>query len=123
MYPDVDSANLPDAQLAQAPKSLLNEDPSDFWDLSLEEAISIALNNSRAKWVEVNARLATVQLKNEFWQAMKNSPPLVTDPQLPGPLRRIEVDDERGVADLRHHARSDGHGPVAARQRGRRRRP
>ena len=41
------------------------------FSMSAPGIVSIALNNSRAKWVEVNARLATVQLEDEFWLAMK----------------------------------------------------
>ncbi len=33
--------------------------------------VSVALNNSRVKWVDVNAKLATVNLDNAFWVAAK----------------------------------------------------
>lgn len=46
-YADVDSEPLPDASQAHAPYSLLNTEASEFWDLKLEEAISISLQNSK----------------------------------------------------------------------------
>lgn len=46
-YADVDAAPLPDAAQAHAPYSLLNTEASEFWDLKLEEAISISLQNSK----------------------------------------------------------------------------
>ena len=46
-YPDVKHDPLPDAQYAKAPHSLINTDEFEFWDLSLEEAVSAALANSK----------------------------------------------------------------------------
>jgi len=47
-YPDVDSDRLPDVVEAQRPFSLLNPDKQEnYWDLTLEEAIQIALTNNK----------------------------------------------------------------------------
>jgi len=46
-YPDVDQPSLPDVAYAEAPLSLSNPNPREYWDLSLEEAMRIALSNSK----------------------------------------------------------------------------
>ncbi len=46
-FPDLESCPLPDAQDTQEPLSVINADPGQAWDLTLEEAISISLNNSK----------------------------------------------------------------------------
>ena len=46
-YPDVNSDRLPDAANAKPPFSLANLDPKNFWELTLEEAIQIALKNNK----------------------------------------------------------------------------
>jgi outer membrane protein TolC len=46
-YPDVDSPGLPDAIESHEPMSLLNQAKAEPWDLTLEEAISTALANSK----------------------------------------------------------------------------
>jgi len=46
-YPDVDAQSLPDATEAAAPFSLTNLDKKNFWDLTLEEALRIALTNNK----------------------------------------------------------------------------
>ncbi|MCS7238534.1 MAG: TolC family protein [Thermoguttaceae bacterium] len=46
-YPDVEEPSLADAALAQAPLTVSNPDPQEYWDLSLEEAMRIALANSK----------------------------------------------------------------------------
>ena len=45
-FPDVDSERLGDVD-AQQPFSLSNRDPKEIWDLTLEEAMEIALRNNR----------------------------------------------------------------------------
>jgi outer membrane protein TolC len=45
--PDVDSDRLADVAQAQRPFSLLNNDPKNFWDLTLEEAMRTALTNNK----------------------------------------------------------------------------
>jgi outer membrane protein TolC len=46
-YPDVDTQVLPDAAEAMSPHSVINSDEPDYWDLSLQEAVSISLSNSK----------------------------------------------------------------------------
>ncbi len=46
-FPDVESCPLPDVQHTQEPLSLINSETGEPWDLSLEEAISISLHNSK----------------------------------------------------------------------------
>ncbi len=46
-YPDVDSEPLPDAIQAHEPYTLVNAELGKFWDLSLEEAVSTSLANSK----------------------------------------------------------------------------
>ncbi len=46
-YPDVESCSLDEVTGAIAPLTLKNPDPSEIWELSLEEAIKIALDNSK----------------------------------------------------------------------------
>ncbi|MDP6443560.1 MAG: hypothetical protein QF805_07180, partial [Pirellulaceae bacterium] len=46
-YPDVEAAGLEEAHMAESPKTISNPDFSDTWDLTLEEAISMALHNSK----------------------------------------------------------------------------
>ncbi len=46
-FPDVETAPLPDAQFTHEPLSLINSESGTPWDLSLEEVISISLNNSK----------------------------------------------------------------------------
>ena len=46
-HPDVDLPVLPDAGQSLEPLSLANPEPNKLWDLSLEECISIALQNSK----------------------------------------------------------------------------
>jgi outer membrane protein TolC len=45
--PDLDTHSLDEVIHAQAPLSLSNPEPKEFWDLSLEEAISTTLQNSK----------------------------------------------------------------------------
>ena len=46
-YPDVETCVLPDVQHAQAPLTISNPEFSEIWDITLEECISIALQNSK----------------------------------------------------------------------------
>ncbi len=46
-YPDVEQAQLAEVQHARAPLTLSNPQFDEFWDLSLEEAVSITLHNSK----------------------------------------------------------------------------
>lgn len=46
-YPDVDTASLPEATQALPPLNIADPEFDRFWDLSLEEVISIALQNSK----------------------------------------------------------------------------
>jgi outer membrane protein TolC len=46
-YPDVYTASLPDAEHSFAPLTLTNPEFDEIWDLSLEECINIALQNSK----------------------------------------------------------------------------
>jgi outer membrane protein TolC len=46
-YPDVESCTLSDVQGAVRPFSLLNNQPKEVWDLTLEEAIRNALTNNK----------------------------------------------------------------------------
>jgi len=46
-FPDLESCPLPDAQNSQEPLSVIHADPGQPWDLTLEEVISISLNNSK----------------------------------------------------------------------------
>ncbi|MCL4203112.1 MAG: TolC family protein [Pirellulaceae bacterium] len=46
-YPDVHTASLPDATSSHAPLTITNPEFNEIWDLTLEEAISIALHNSK----------------------------------------------------------------------------
>jgi outer membrane protein TolC len=46
-YPDVEACSLDEVTGAIAPLTLKNPDPSEIWELTLEEAIKIALENSK----------------------------------------------------------------------------
>jgi len=46
-YPDVNADRLPDTANAVRPFSLENRDPKNFWELTLEEAMQIAMKNSK----------------------------------------------------------------------------
>jgi outer membrane protein TolC len=46
-YPDVEVESLPEATQSRPPLSISNHTYDEFWDLSLEEAVSIALQNAR----------------------------------------------------------------------------
>jgi outer membrane protein TolC len=46
-YPDVNADRLPDTANAIAPFSLRNQDPKNFWDLTLEQAMEFALKNNK----------------------------------------------------------------------------
>jgi outer membrane protein TolC len=46
-FPDVETAGLADARQALKPYSLDNTDFQEFWDISLEECVSIALQNTK----------------------------------------------------------------------------
>lgn len=46
-YPDVETAGLADARQPHQPYSLDNPDFDEFWDISLEECVAIALQNTR----------------------------------------------------------------------------
>lgn len=46
-YPDVEPDRLAEVAGAQKPFSLANRDPKNFWEVSLEEAMQIALNNNK----------------------------------------------------------------------------
>lgn len=46
-YPDVDSPENPEAMMSIEPLTVLDPEFDDWWDLQLEEAIAIALNNSK----------------------------------------------------------------------------
>lgn len=46
-YPDVDAVPLVEAEEANRPLMLSNPEPREIWDLTLEDAISTAINNSK----------------------------------------------------------------------------
>jgi len=46
-FPDVETSRLADVAHARAPITLSNPDFDDFWDIALEESVSIALQNSK----------------------------------------------------------------------------
>jgi len=46
-FPDVENASLDEVMGAKAPLTLENPDPSEIWELTLEEAIKLALHNSK----------------------------------------------------------------------------
>ncbi len=46
-YPDVDTASLPDATESKDPLTITNSEFDELWDLTLEECIVIALQNSK----------------------------------------------------------------------------
>ncbi len=46
-YPDVETAEMPEATMAIEPLTVLDPEFDDWWDLSLEEAISLTLHNSK----------------------------------------------------------------------------
>jgi outer membrane protein TolC len=46
-YPDVEAAGLEEASCSQPPITLSDPDVAEYWELSLEEAVSIALHNSK----------------------------------------------------------------------------
>jgi len=46
-YPDVEAASLDEVTGAMPPLTLENPDPAEYWELTLEEAMRIALDNSK----------------------------------------------------------------------------
>lgn len=46
-YPDVEAESLSEVQKAMPPLTLSNSEVKEYWDLSLEEAVKIALQNSK----------------------------------------------------------------------------
>ena len=46
-YPDVEAERLADVAGAKRPFSLMNNEPQEIWDLTLEEAIQTALANNK----------------------------------------------------------------------------
>ena len=46
-YPDVEADRLADVSGANRPFSLTNTDPKEIWNLTLEEAMQIALTNNK----------------------------------------------------------------------------
>lgn len=46
-YPDVCAQPLPDTNLSEAPLSVTNPDFKEIWDMTLEECVAIALQNSK----------------------------------------------------------------------------
>ena len=46
-YPDVQQASLAEVSMAEAPLTLMNSESREIWDLRLEDAIQIALANSK----------------------------------------------------------------------------
>ena len=46
-YPDVEAQRLADVEGAKRPLSLMNNDPQQIWNLTLEEAVQTALANNK----------------------------------------------------------------------------
>src|SRR4051812_6298514 len=46
-FPDLDAAPLAEAEESTAPFTLSNPEPRELWDLTLEDAIATAVNNSK----------------------------------------------------------------------------
>jgi len=46
-YPDVDSACFDEVASTGRPRTLINREPTEYWNVSLEECIHIALTNSK----------------------------------------------------------------------------
>ncbi|HUS40828.1 MAG TPA: transporter, partial [Pirellulales bacterium] len=46
-YPDVEVEGLPEANFTAQPLTLANADFENFWELTLNEAVKIALSNSK----------------------------------------------------------------------------
>jgi outer membrane protein TolC len=60
-YADVETPRLADVEHAHTPLTISNPEFNEIWDLSLEEAISIALNNSK-----VMKNLGFITTNNQF---------------------------------------------------------
>ena len=84
-YPDVDTAPLPDASQAEEPLSLTNNDPSEPWDLTLQEAISISLQNSK-----VMRSIAAVRQTRQVGQLVAGPPETRTSSEEP-PWRSVST--------------------------------
>lgn len=61
-HPDLDQPPLPDVEHSRRPMTLTNPEFDNFWVLSLEEAVSIALNNTKIIRGGQAARLQNGQL-------------------------------------------------------------
>ncbi|MCA9170582.1 MAG: TolC family protein [Planctomycetales bacterium] len=72
-FPDLQNEPMPDAAQAAEPHSLLNSDETEFWDLSLEEVVSISLSNSK-----VIRTIAQVRQTQQVGQGVSTPPENLT---------------------------------------------
>lgn len=60
--PDLQTPTIPEVEESQTPLTLSNPEPKEMWDLSLQEAVSISLNNSKILRGGTAARLFNGQI-------------------------------------------------------------
>ncbi len=68
-FPDVDTETLPDAAQAEEPFSLINANPGEPWELSLQQVVSISLQNSK-----VMRSIAAVRQTRQVGQLVAGPP-------------------------------------------------
>ena len=91
-YPDVETASLDEVTGAGRPLTLENPDPSEIWELTLEEAIKLALHNSKVirSLPQVDPR--SLSTMPDFLIRSPEAVPTVYDPAL------VETNPRFGVA-------------------------
>lgn len=90
-YPDVEADSLDDVQRALPPLSLSNNQVKEYWDLSLEEAIKIALQNSKIIRSISQPDVGVPRIPDTALTLAPESVPSVYDPA------RQETDPRSGV--------------------------
>jgi outer membrane protein TolC len=72
-FPDLEGEPLPDAAEAREPYSVINAEPEEFWDMSLEEVVAISLQNSK-----VIRTVAQVRQSRQVGQGVATPPENLT---------------------------------------------
>lgn len=89
--PDLDTERLAEVENAQAPLTISNSDKFEIWDLKLEDAMSIALQNSKVlKSVGAQSNAATQIFQPDILRGLQSGQ-TIYDPSI------IETDPQTGV--------------------------
>jgi outer membrane protein TolC len=99
-FPDVQSESLGEVNGAQRPFSLENQEAREFWDLTLEEAVRIALTNGKV----MRSIGGQIQGPPDFLLRNPDQSPTIYDPAVIESNPRFGVEAALAAFDAQYHS-------------------